>query len=213
MTGPPGLVRAFGVAAGELGFAAASWIFVREAAAEAGDAGVEALQDDLGRSFPVLDAVASAWLSGQRAPHVEVGPVLQALAGAQRVLVVGIEADHLDALVRHIDPSVELALLQSSVLGANWDRVLANYGTRVRGTDLASFHTLTGARSAALTFVYGNDGHHTHVRPSWLRFAGPDVRTQFRSLVGWDVLPGPLYVYPRWLHQLPVRELTALVAS
>jgi hypothetical protein len=207
------MVRAFGVAAGELGFAAASWLFVREAAAESGDPGVDALRDELGRSFPVLDAVASAWLEGLHAPHVDVEPVLQALRGAQRVLVVGIEADHLDALVERIDPSIELALLQSSVLGANWERVLANYGGRIRGTDLASFHTLTGARSAALTFVYGNDGHHTHVRPSWLRFMGPDVRTQFRSLIGWDALPGPLYVYPRWLHQMPVAELTAIVPA
>lgn len=206
-----GLERAFAVAAADLGFAAASWLFLREAAADSGEHGVAALRDALGRSYPVLDSVAAAWLGGIRAPHVDPGPVRSALHGAERILVVGIEAHHLDALVATLPAAVDVALLQSSTLQTDWPRVLANFGGRIRGVDLASFHELTGARSAALTFVYGNDGHVTHVRQAWLRLVGPDVRTQFRALVGWDVLPGPLTVYPRWLHQVPVGELTRIV--
>lgn len=210
---PAGAEQAFTVAAGELGFASASWLFVREAAEDGGDARVRALSDALGRSFPVLDAIATAWLEGDRGPRIDVDAVLAALDGSTRVLVVGIEADQLDALVPRLPASTEIALLDHSAIAADWDRVLANFGGRVRRTALSSFHELAGARSAVLTFVYGHDGHNANVRPAWLRVLGPDVRTQFRAFVGWDVLPRPLYVYPRWLHEHPLAELTTLVSA
>ncbi len=208
---PAGAEQAFTIAAGELGFASAAWLFIREAAADGGDARVLALQDALGRSFPVLDAIAAVWLDGERAPHIDVAGALAALEGSKRVLVVGIEADHLDALVPRLPAEMTIALLDHSVIDADWERVLANYGGRVQRTALASFHTLAGAHSTLLTFVYGHDDHHVNVRPAWLRVLGPDVRAQFRAFVGWDVLPRPLYLYPRWLHEVPLAELTTLV--
>lgn len=210
---PPGIEQAFTIAAGELGFVSASWLFVREAASDGGDARVSAMRDALGRSFPVLDAIADAWLDGERAPRIDVDAVIAALEGSTRVMIVGIEADHLDALATRLPASTEIALLDHSVIDADWDRVLANFRGRVGRTGLSTFHELAGARSAVLTFVYGHDGHNANVRPAWLRVLGPDVRAQFRAFVGWDVLPRPLYVYPRWLHEHPLAELTTLVGG
>ncbi|MCA9613848.1 MAG: hypothetical protein H6722_31085 [Sandaracinus sp.] len=211
MSIPAGTEQAFEVAAGELGFASAAWLFVREVAAAGGATEVEALRDALGRAFPVLDAVAAEWLEGARAPSLDVDAVLRVLEGSRRVLVVGMESDALDALMPALADDVEIALLEYSVLDANWDRVLANYDGRVRRTDLGSFHAWAGARSAVVTFVYGHDGRHAHVRPAWLRLLGSDVRTQFRAFVGWNLLRDTLYVYPRFLHEHPLTELTALI--
>jgi hypothetical protein len=210
---PPSAEQAFLVAAGDLGFASASWLFVRETAACAGDPGVSELRDALGRSFPVLDAIAAAWLDGERAPVIDADRVVAALEGARRLLIIGVEADHLDVLLPRLPPTVEVALLAYSNLEADWDRILANFGGRVRRADLGSFHELAGARSSALTFVYGHDHHIARVRAAWLRFAGADVYTQFRAFLGWNVLSRPLYVYPRWLHDHPVSAFTSLVSG
>jgi hypothetical protein len=78
-------------------------------------------------------------------------------------------------------------------------RVLANFGNALRIVDLADFRRWAGKRSALLTFVYGTDGHAAHVATTWLRVSGPDVRAQFRTLIGWDVLGQPMRLYPRWL--------------
>lgn len=210
---PPSTEQAFLVAAGDLGFASASWLFVRETAAVAGDPGVAELRDALGRSFPVLDAVAAAWLDGERAPLIDAEQVVAALQGTRRLLIIGVEADHLDALLPRLPLAMEVALLTYANLEGDWDRVLANFGGRVRRADLGSFHELAGARSAALTFLYGHDRHIARVRAAWLRFAGADVYTQFRTFIGWNVLTRPLYVYPRWLHDHPVSAFTALVSA
>ena len=207
---PAGTEQAFEVAAGELGFASASWLFVREVFAAEGAPGVEALRDALGRSFPVLDSIAAAWLEGQRKPVLSVDAVVAALEGSERVVIVGIEADPLDALIDALPSSMELGLLDYSALEADWDRVLANWRGRVARTDLATFQSFAGARSSVLTFLYGHDGIHAHVRPAWLRVLGPDVLTQFRAFVGWNVLPHPLYVYPRWLHEHPLDAFTTV---
>lgn len=209
---PAGLGQSFGYSAAELGFCAASWLFLRAVAEQGGDAAVETLRDQLGRTYPVLDAVASAWLEGMRAPQVDVAPLLAACAGARRALLVGIEADHLDALVpRLLGEGIDVALLQYSLHAVNWGRVLDNFGDRVTATDLTSFQGLAGSRSVIITMVYGAQGHNVHVLPAWLRVHGADVRAQFRSLIGWDVLRRPMFVYPRWLVEVPASDFTHLL--
>lgn len=205
------LEQAFRVACGELGHCSAGWLFVREVALEGGAASVEGLRDGLGRAFPVLDAVARRWLEGATAPLVEVEPLLAACAGASRVLVVGVEATQLDALVPRLPPDVRVGLLQEGALDADWERVLANLGGRVEGVALAGLQRWAGARSVLVTFGYGVLGGRVHVNPAWVRVSGPDVRTQFRSLVAWDVLGAPMFVYPRWLASAPVEDFSLVV--
>ncbi len=202
------LDQAFRVAAGELGHCTAAWLFVREVAAEAGDEGVEALRDGLGRAYPVLDTVARRWLEGARAPHVRPEGVVAACVGAARVLVVGLEAAHLDALVPLLAPSTRIGLVLQGTLDADWERVLANWGGRVEGTDVAGFQRWAGARSVLVTFAYGVAGGVAHVQPAWVRVSGPDVRAQFRALIAWDVLRAPMFVYPRWLVSVPAEDFS-----
>ncbi len=103
----------------------------------------------------------------------------------------------LDVLLPQLD--CDIALLTQGEFSTDWSRVLSNYGGRVAATDLASFQSLAGHRSALLTFAYGVRGPIAHVPALWLRVIGTDVRTQFRSLIAWDVLGAEMYVYPRWL--------------
>lgn len=206
----PALGQAFAVAASELGFCSAAWLFVRELSAAGGADQVRALRDALGRTYPVLDAVAAAWLDGDRAPVVAPADVAAQLAGAQTVLVVGIESDFLDALVPLL-PDRRIALLSPGSLGdLAWERVLANYGGRVEPSDLLSFQRLAGSQTAIVCMVYGATEHGVHVPPIWLRLFGEDVRTQFRTFVGWDVLRRPMYVYPRWLVEVRRSDFTVI---
>ena len=207
---PQGLDQAFEVAMGELGFASAAWLFVRELAASGGRDLVQALRDEHGRRFPVLDAVAAAWLRGQFSPRVEVAPVLDACVGVRRLLIVGIESEYLDALLPRL-PHVEIGLLRYSLVDVDWARVQDNYPGRVTLPELAGFQEFAGAQSALLTFLYGQNGHTGYVRPAWLRLIGTDVRTQFRSVIGWDVLHAPLDLYPRWLAETSTQDFSRIV--
>lgn len=199
----------FLTAAAELGMCSAAWLFVREVAAIGGAAQVAELRDRYGRDFPVLDAVCALYLRGQRAPRIELAGVLDALAGARRVLVVGIESAFLDALVPRLD--AQIGLLTHGELDTDWPRVLSNFGGRVEACDLGSFQRYAGSRGAVLTFLYGVNATTGHVNPAWLRVSGGDVRTQFRSLIGWDVLGSEMYVYPRWLVQAPLGDFSHVV--
>lgn len=208
---PRGLEQSFSVAAAELGFCSAAWLFARELATAGGDDLVRALRDELGRTFPVLDAVSAQWLDGLRAPVIETSQVLAACTGATTLLIVGIEADFLDALLP-VRGERRVVLLRYSNLGdVDWERVLANYAGRLDSTDLASFQRWAGTRTSVLTPVYGTDAHSAHVQPAWLRLIGEDVRTQFRSFIGWDVLRHPMTVYPRWLVEVPRADFTVIV--
>lgn len=204
------LGQAFRVACAELGHCSAAWLFVREVALGAGAAGVEELRDGLGRAFPVLDAVARGWLEGKAEPALELEPVLAACQGADRVLIVGLEATHLDALVPRLE-GARVGLLLESSFRADWERVLANFGGRVAGAGLADFQRWAGPRSVLLTFAYGVHGGRAQVAPAWVRVSGPDVRTQFRELVAWDVLAAPMFVYPRWLVNVPLDDFSRVV--
>jgi hypothetical protein len=208
---PNGLGQAFGAVAGELGMASASWLFVRAVARSAGDAGVTALADGAGQDYPVLDAVARGWVGGVREQTLDPVGVVNAVGRATRLVVVGMEATPLDALVRSIDPSVKLAMIAHSPFPADWDRVLDNYGGRIERVDLDTFQHWAGGKSALLTFAYGCQDGRTAVMPLWLRTCGQDVRAQFRALVAWNVLTSPLLLYPRWLVEVDTDTFTHFV--
>ncbi len=208
---PPGLDQAFGAVAGELGQASAAWLFVRAVARCAGDAGVAALAEGAGASFVVLDAVARGWLGGLREPILDARPALEAVGKATRLVVVGVEASYLDALVERLDPAVKVAMITHSPFNVDWDRVLDNYGGRIERVDLDTFQNWAGAKSALLTFAYGREDSRTAVGPLWLRACGADVRSQFRALVAWNVLATPLQFYPRWLVEVEADTFTHFV--
>ncbi|MCA9493945.1 MAG: hypothetical protein KC621_28640 [Myxococcales bacterium] len=210
---PPGLGRAFGVAVAELGLRTASWIFVEEVGEVGGEAALNELRDCYGRDWPVLDAVAAAWQEGRRRRPLDPAPLLDALGSADRIVCVGIETEALDLLVQATTTPVHV--VRQSVFGLDWTRFAANYEGRVGLEDLDTFQRLAGPRSVLLTFTYGTDaggdGANTHVLPAWVRVCGEDVRTQFRSLVGWEVLGLPFFVYPRWLVRVPTSSFSVLV--
>ncbi len=208
---PPSLGRTFLLAAGELGFFSAARIFVRETAAAYGADGVRALREQHGRDYSVLDAVAARYLDTGTLPGVDATRAAAALSDASRVLVVGFEADALDLLVPLL-PAVPAGLLMQRSLGpVDWDRVLANFDDRLKAVPFDDLQKWAGSRAALLTFVYGTSGSLAHVSSEWLRVMGPDVRPQFRSLLGWDLLPGGPEVYPRWLADADIDTFSILV--
>jgi hypothetical protein len=209
---PNGLDQSFAAVAGELGMATASWLFVRALARTSGDDGVAALAEQVGPSFPVLDAVAHGWLAGSREPSIHPQRVLEALGNATRLVVVGVEANFLDALVRELDVAVKIAMIADSPFPVDWDRVLDNYAGRIERVDLDTFQNWAGGRSALLAFAYGRQDSRTAVLPLWLRVCGADVRSQFRALVAWNVLEAPLQHYPRWLVEIETESFTHVVS-
>ncbi|MBL8604655.1 MAG: hypothetical protein JNK72_22205 [Myxococcales bacterium] len=205
----PSLAMAFSAAAGELGMSAASWLFLRTlAAVEAG--AEEAAIESLGAQFPVMAAVGAAWREGHRGPRCDLEGVRARLDGVTRAVVLGVESAHLDALVA-ASPGLELGLVTESPLEADFERILANFGGRVAAVSLAELQRWSGATSALVTFLYGVDSHATQVSPIWLRAVGDDTRTQFRTLLGWNVLPAPMPVYPRWLVEVALDAFTDVV--
>lgn len=207
---PGGLEQSFRLAAGELGMCTASWLFARELGAAGGAAAVSQLRDELGRMFPVLHFVTSRWLEQKEPLPPAPDRVLEACAGADQLVVVGLEAMYLDALLGRL-PGLRVSVLTESPFKVDWRRVLANLGSNVTGTELSSFQRLAGRRSVLLTFLYGRQGNVTHITPAWLRVMGPDVRTQFRTIIGWDVLGDRMDVYPRWLFGISTEDFTHLV--
>lgn len=206
---PPGLHRAFQVAVADLGLCSAAWLFAEEAHAVGGPGMVTALRDALGSDWPVLDTVAAAKLEGASRPVPDATAMLRACGNATHIVCVGIEAHLLDALVRATP--LPISLLGLSVFGPDWERVAANYGGRIRIEPLETFQRLAGPRSVLMTFAYGAAGDTTHVLPAWIRVHGEDVRTQFRSLVAWEVLDRPFFVYPRWLVPVPLSTFSDVV--
>lgn len=207
----PALVQSFAVAATELGFCSAAWLFVEQVAAHGGDAQVQAMRDMLGRTYPILDAVCAAWLDGERQPVIDTNAAVRALHGAKTLVVVGFESSFLDVLLPQLHDREVYLLSHGSVDDLTWKRMLANFDVPVRSVDLVSFQRLAGSQSALLCMVYGATEHGVHVPPAWLRLFGDDVRAQFRSFVGWDVLRRSMYVYPRWLIEAPRRDFTRIV--
>ena len=207
----PSVGEAFHVAAAELGMCSASWLFVGEIAAELGESAIGELRDVLGRSFPILDAVAEAWTRGERAPRIDTSQVLAACAGSAELVIVGLEALFLDELIPRLERKTAVTLLANLGADANWERVIANYAGRVETADLSSFQRKAGRRSALLTFLYGARGESSWADPSWQRVIGPDVRTQFRTIIGWDVLGDVMYLYPRFMVESPIRDFSHVI--
>lgn len=207
----PALVQSFAVAATELGFCSAAWLFAEQVAAHGGDGQVQAMRDALGRTYPVLDAVCAAWLDGERQPTIDTTAAAQALHGARTVVVVGFESIFLDALLPQLGDREVHLLSHGSVDDQTWGRMLTNFASAVHSIDLVSFQRLAGSQTALLCMVYGATAHAVHVPPAWLRLFGDDVRAQFRSFVGWDVLRRSMYVYPRWLVEVPRHDFTRIV--
>ncbi len=210
---PRTLEQAYAAVVGELGMASAGWLFVSEVAAHAGDEGVEAFADELGATYPVLDAVARQWLDGRRAPQINAKGALDALDGATHVVIVGLESLHLDGFVAAAPAELGISLLAHRPFPVDWERVVANHAGRVDLLYLDSFQSMSGPKSALLGFAYGVHGDRTHVPPLWARVVGADVRAQFRSLVGWDALGSEMNVYPRWLTEVGVDEFTHFVGA
>ncbi|HFE45330.1 MAG TPA: hypothetical protein ENJ18_07515 [Nannocystis exedens] len=213
---PPALGQAFRIAAAELGMASAAQLFIDELAKTGGAQAVAELRDRLGREYPVLDYVAARWLAGEEEPAIDPDPVVKALAGIERLLVVGLEAAHLDALLPRLGDLEVGFVTEGRALMPEWRRVLANYAavgdeSRVAAVGLSDFQLWAGPRAALMTFIYGGNRHVVHVSGQWLRVSGPDVRTQFRSLVAWDVLGGALHVYPRWFAEVSRSTFTEVI--
>lgn len=202
--------QAFRLAASELGMASAAWLFVRETAAAAQGAGVAELRDSLGRAWPVLDAVCAGWLAGDLEPRIDAAALLPTLEGTTRLVLVGYESAWVDALLARLPAGVRVGLVCHGDPLADWSRVLANHGRRVEALRLADFQAWAGPRAVLLTFVYGASAGQVFVTPTWLRASGPDVRLQFRHLLGWRILSVPLEIYPRWLVAADRQTLTEL---
>ena len=205
--------QAFRLAASELGMASAAWLFVQETAALAatpaeGAAAVAALRDEMGRAWPVLDTVCAGWLGGGAALQVDVEAIATVLQGAERLVLVGYESAWVDALLAVLPEQVRVGLVLAGDPMTRWERVLANHGGRVEALSLEDFQAWAGSRSVLLTFVYGVSGYQFFALPTWLRVAGPDVRLQFRSLLGWRILDVAMEVYPRWLVAADTHSLT-----
>jgi hypothetical protein len=213
LTLPASLEVAYATVVGELGMASAAWILVEEVVRDAGEEGAHELASRLGAQYPVLDAIAAAWLQGARPPKVEVAGVLQAARGVEDLVIVGLETRYLDALAAAAPPEMRLWLIASRPFTTDWDRVLSNYGGRVGLLPLDEFQRAAGPRSALLGFVYGMHAGRAHVPLLWARVLGEDVRSQFRSLIGWDVLGSPMNRYPRWLTEIDAGDLTELVGA
>ena len=193
------LAAAFQMAAAELGFATASRLFLEGADSPESAA---RLEDELGGPFPVFGSVFDQHRHGPlRPPNVEA--VAHVLARVRRVVVVGLEADWMDALC---GLDLEIGWIPAEHPVGEEARVLRNWGGRVERV-----HTLSewaGANAALLTFSYGSLGDSLAVRPIWLRVYGPDVRAWFRHLVAWEVIGAPLVRYPRWMVEVPRTDFT-----
>jgi hypothetical protein len=202
---------AFQLAASELGMASAARLFIAEISASGGRELVEATAHGLGREFPVLGTIAGRWLAGGPPPTPDPTPMLAATRGLTRLLVVGLETAWLDVLLPACRDLEVGLLLGDTSAAADVRRVLANYDGLAVGVTLADLHGWSGRRSGLVCFVYGSDGHVVHVPTTWLRVSGPDVRTQFASLIGWNILGPAMDVYPRWLAETQVSDFSTVV--
>ena len=207
---PAGLEQAFLLAAGELGMCSAAWLVVEQLSTLGGEPLVDQAREQLGDRYPVLDHVCTRHLADHVGSDTDPAAAVQALAGVKNLVIVGVETRFLDRLLPQLQ-GVRVALLTDGALPADWDRVLANLHGEVEPVALGEVLRFAGRSSALLTFLYGVSGNRTHVVPPWLRVMGPDVRTSFRTLLGWNVLAAPMRLYPRWLAQVETDDAFSTV--
>ncbi|MBL8677528.1 MAG: hypothetical protein JNK05_00065 [Myxococcales bacterium] len=211
--GPSPIVDSFFAAAQELGMWTASRLYLREMTREGGAPAIEAARELLGQRFPIFDAAASEWLESDGASSIDIPAALRALEGVARLLVVGVDVDPLDALVDGVDPATRIGLVAGvGELSGDLSRVLANYQGRVALVGLADVPRWIGRKSALATVVYGVDSNDmAYTSLAWLRVLGPDTRTQFRTLLGINVLERSPSIHPRWVVATPADDFSALV--
>ena len=147
-----GVIDAFALCAAELGMFSASRLFVRELLAERDDHLVDDVTALLGTRYPVFDAVAHGALQRGEIPRLDPQPVLQAVRGLSRLVIIGIEAECIDALLGQL-PRLRVALVPDVLEGANLERVAANYSGEVEFLGLDSFQAWAGRSSGLLTKV------------------------------------------------------------
>lgn len=208
---PVSAPAAFRLAAAELGMCSAARLFTEELLDAGGEELLTEARERLGSAFPVFDLMASDSLEGRRPSQVDASEAASALRRSTSVLVVGLEAFFLDALVPALEGARIGLILGEGGLEGETRRILSNFGERVEEVRLGDIQRWAGNKSALFTFVYGTAGHIAYVAPVWLRVAGSDIRSQFRTLVGWDVLGRPTSLYPRWLVQAPVEPFSRIV--
>ncbi len=189
----------------------AARLFTRELSSSGGDELLEEARSALGDEFPVFDQVAAEALAGSPPGSIDATGAAKAIGSASTVLIVGLEAFFLDALVPLLsDRRVGLIFGEGGLQG-DVRRILANFGDRVEEARIGDVQRWAGNRSALVTFLYGVRNVNVYVSPVWLRVAGSDVRTQFRTLVGWDILGRPTSLYPRWLVESPIEPFSKVV--
>ncbi|MEZ4301156.1 MAG: hypothetical protein R3B70_39835 [Polyangiaceae bacterium] len=208
---PASAPAAFRLAAAELGHCSAARLFTTELLASGGADLLREAQDALGSDFPVLDLVADEALSDRPPAPIDAEAAARALRDPASLLVVGLEAFYLDALVPLLPGTRVGLVLGEGGLEGDVRRMVANFGDRVEEVRLGDIQRWAGNRSALLTFLYGCHENTGYVTPVWLRVAGSDVRTQFRTLVGWDILGRPTSLYPRWLVEAPLEPFSRVV--
>jgi hypothetical protein len=207
---PASLVDAFGVCAGELGMFSAARVFARELLHETDDALVAEVVSVLGEAYPVFDVVAARALDLRTVHPLDAAPVTDALRSLSRLVVIGMEADCVEALVPRLS-GVRIGVVPDLTHDADLGRVVANLGRRVELLELAGFQRWAGRSAGLLTVVYGADGFHATVCQTWLRAHGPDVRGRFRTIAGWNVLGRRMDAYPRWLGETDAHDFAPLV--
>jgi len=209
-----GLEPAFRACAGELGIWSAARLLVNAAWDAGGVPAVEALNDDLGVDYPVVDDVARRVLHG-RAPLAPpaIAPVLERCAGLRHLAVIGVEAEILGPLVDRLPVEVEVVAVFDATFPIDEARVHASWAPRVRLVDLNAFQQVAGARSGLVTTVYGADDFRAAVVPAWVRAHSPDVRPLFRRLIGVNVIGARMASFPRWLSETPRADFTDMVVT
>ncbi len=148
-----GFEPAFRTCAGELGVWSAARLFVNAAWAAGGETAVEALHDDLGLRYPVVDDVARRVLT-VRAPlgPPRVDGVLARCEGLRALVVVGVEAALLGPVVDSLPPQVDVVALFDSTFPVDATRVQASWapaGTVTRDRPRVRFLAPLGALATA----------------------------------------------------------------
>lgn len=208
MTAP--LVQSFATAAGELGMVSASRLFIRTCAAHGGTQAVADLKHQVGAAFPILDTAAQDFLERGQLPAIPIDHAVGLLAQVATVVVVGFESEPLDLLAAALTRQ-RLLVLTHAALPGDWERMLANYRGSVAAVDLDGILDHAGPDSALLCFVTGRQEQTVYVPSAWLRVHGPDTRTVFARLVGWNLLPFPFERYPRWQAEVPADDFTDMI--
>ncbi len=212
---PASMLDAFGLAAAELGMFSAARLFCQSILAEGGDVAgaLLSLQRLIGPTYPVVDVVASSTQAHLTLPSPSADAIAAELDGLKRVIVIGTEAWILDSLRARLPSTVGLSVVIDTTLPADATRIAANFEGRAELIGPDDVIARAGARVGLITAVYGCDGFKATVCSAWLRVMGPDTRTLFGSLLGWDLLGAPMDAYPRWLRETTVDDFSAIVSG